>query len=180
VKGTAYCLFETPLGVCGIGWRDGEQPAVCLFQLPEATPVKTEARIARKAGVAGPDAPPPFVADLIDRVRRHLGGEPQDFRDAPLDLGECTAFTRRVYETARNVLAGQTVSYGELARLAGRPGAARAVGQVMRKNPLALLIPCHRVLAAGGKPGGYSAHGKLQTKAALLALEGSAFGRAGA
>ena len=81
-----------------------------------------------------------------------------------------------VLPLSNNAPVGQTRTYGELAESAGRPGAARAVGQALGKNPVALIIPCHRVLAAGGKAGGFSAHGGLATKARMLVIEGATFG----
>ena len=180
MKQLAYRLFETPLGWCGIAWADGggarSSPAVALFQLPEATPKETEWRIARRSGAPRSSAPPPAIAEVIERVCKHFRGDVQDFRDVAVDLDEAAPFARQVYEAARRIPAGQTRTYGELAASAGRPGAARAVGQALGKNPVALIIPCHRVLAAGGKAGGFSAHGGLTTKARMLALEGAAFG----
>ncbi len=178
MKQAAYCLFETALGWCGIAWSESEQsrvPAVTLLQLPEATAKETESRIARKSGAAPEDAPP-AVAEIMARVCQHFRGDVQDFRDVVLDLGGAAPFARRVYEAARQIPAGQTRSYGDLARAAGRPGAARAVGQALGKNPVSLIIPCHRILAAGGKPGGFSTHGGLATKAWMLAVEGASFG----
>jgi O-6-methylguanine DNA methyltransferase len=180
MKQLAYCLFETPLGSCGIAWGEPEDsctpPAVTFFQLPEATPKRTEARIARNAGARTASTPPPRIAEVIQKVCRHLRGDIQDFRDVAVDLDGAGPFARRVYEAARLIPAGQTTTYGELARAVSRPAAARAVGQALGRNPIALIIPCHRVLAAGGKPGGFSAHGGRATKARLLAVEGVTFG----
>ena len=180
MKQIAYCLFETPLGLCGIAWsEDGHSrtpAAVTLLQLPEATTRLTESRMARSSGAAQPSAPPPEIAAVIVRIGRHFRGDAQDFRDVAVDLEGARPFARRVYEAARRIPAGQTRTYGDLARVLARPTAARAVGQALGKNPVALLIPCHRVLAAGGKPGGFSAHGGRATKAWMLAMEGAAFG----
>ena len=106
---------------------------------------------------------------------KHFRGDVQDFRDVALDLDGAAPFARQVYEAARRIPAGQTRTYGEVAQAVGRPAAARAVGQALGKNPVALIIPCHRILAAGGKPGGFSTHGGLATKAWMLAVEGAAF-----
>jgi O-6-methylguanine DNA methyltransferase len=146
---------------------------VTCFQLPEATTKLTESRIARSSGAGQATAPPPPIAAIIERVSKHLQGDIQDFRDIALDLEGTASFARRVYEAARQIPTGQTRTYGELAKAIGRPTAARAVGQALGKNPIALLIPCHRVLAAGGKPGGFSAHGGRATKARMLAIEGT-------
>jgi methylated-DNA-[protein]-cysteine S-methyltransferase len=176
MKQVAYCLFETPLGACGIAWGEpgdtGAEPAVAFLQLPEATATRAEARIRRNSGAGRASEPPPRIAGLLRQVCQHLAGDVQDFRDVPVDLGGAGPFARQVYEAARLIPAGQTTTYGELARAVGRPNAARAVGQALGMNPIALIIPCHRVLAAGGKVGGFSAHGGLATKAKLLAIEG--------
>jgi O-6-methylguanine DNA methyltransferase len=172
-----YCLFETPLGWCGIAW--GETPisgtpyAVTLFQLPEATPEGTESKIAENCGGRKASVPPPPIADVIERVCKHLRGEPQDFRDIPVDLETASPFVQRVCEAARKIPAGKTITYADLANALGRPAAARAVGRALGRNPIPLIIPCHRVMAADGKPGGFSAHGGRATKAKLLAIEGA-------
>jgi methylated-DNA-[protein]-cysteine S-methyltransferase len=180
MKPVAYCLFETPLGTCGLAWSErepaGGPPAVAFLQLPEETPALTETRLARKSAARRADAPPRPVAELIARVCRHLRGDVDDFRDVTLDLGEAGAFARQVYEAARAIPPGETRTYGDLARAVNRPGAARAVGHALGRNPVALIVPCHRVVGAGGGPGGFSAHGGLATKATMLAIEGVAVG----
>jgi len=180
MKPVAYCLFETPLGSCGIAWSErGDSrtpPAVTLLQLPEATAKMTESRIARSSGAGESSAPPHRIAEVIKRVCKHLRCEFQDFRDITVDLDGAGPFARQVYEAAREIPTGETRTYGELAKALGRPTAARAVGQALRRNPIALIIPCHRILAAGGHPGGFSAHGGLATKATMLAIEGATLG----
>ncbi len=177
MKQASYCLFETPLGTCGIAWREAAdssaQPAVILVQLPEATAQATESRIARKSGSRHPSVPPQGIAEIIGKIRRHLQGEVQDFRDVALALDGVTPFARQVYEAAREIPPGQTRTYGEIAKAAGQPAAAQEVGQALSKNPVPIIVPCHRVAAAGGKPGGFSAHGGRTTKFKLLALEGA-------
>jgi O-6-methylguanine DNA methyltransferase len=174
MKPRAYCLFETPLGWCGIAWSEaGTRPAVTSLHLPEATAELTESRLARDSGALPSSAPPPEISRLIERVRKHLQGEVQDFRDVDLDLEGRGLFARRVYAAAREILAGETRSYGEIAAALNLPGAARAVGQALRRNPVGIIIPCHRVLASGGKPGGFSAYGGRATKARLLEIEGA-------
>jgi O-6-methylguanine DNA methyltransferase len=174
-KQAAYCLFETPLGWCGIAWSErAGAPVVISLRLPEATREMTEAGIAESSGACRRS--PPEISKVIERVRKHLQGEVQDFRDVTVDLEGVPPFYRRVYEAAREIPAGETRTYGELAKALNRPGAARAVGQALKHNPIGIIIPCHRVLAAGGKPGGFSAYGGLALKARLLATEGAAFG----
>jgi O-6-methylguanine DNA methyltransferase len=177
MKNAAYCLFETPLGACGIAWRtpadSDSQEVVTAVQLPEATPQATESRIARKSGSNQPGIPPRQIAGVIEKIRKHLEGNAQDFRDVAVDLDGVTTFFRQVYEATRQIPAGQTRTYGEIAKAAGQPGAAQEVGQAMAKNPVPIIVPCHRVSAAGGKLGGFSAPGGPATKAKLLALEGA-------
>lgn len=177
-----YCVFETALGPCGIAWHDTGAPGVthpiAYFQLPEATAAETAMRLAQRSQGREARTPPRPVAAIIKRVQRHLNGKVEDFSDVPLALDDVPSFFRQVYEAARKIPAGQTRSYGEVAEAARRPGAARAVGQALGKNPVALIVPCHRVLAAGGRPGGFSAHGQLTTKARLLEAEGASLGPA--
>lgn len=178
MKQLAYCVFPTPLGPIGLAWNDGGEsraiPAVAFLQLPEAAPQVTEARIARRAGAHTQAPPPRAIAEIIQKICRHLRGDLQDFRGVALDLRAVPAFDQAVYAVAAKISAGQTSTYGELAKSLGQPGAARAVGQALGRNPIPLIIPCHRVLAAGNRPGGFSAHGGRAMKARLLAIEGAA------
>ena len=177
MKKAVYCLFETPLGACGIAWREaadsGSQAVVTAVQLPEATPQATESRISRKSGASQPGTPPPGIAAIIDKIRKHLLGEVQDFRSVPLDLENVDPFFRQIYQATREIPPGQTRTYGEIAKAVGKPAAAQEVGQAMATNPVPIIVPCHRVAAAGGKLGGFSAPGGPATKAKLLALEGA-------
>jgi methylated-DNA-[protein]-cysteine S-methyltransferase len=125
--------------------------------------------------VDGPDREeaaqaPAWVMEAIRRLLAHLAGQPQDLGGIPLDLSELTPFQQRVAQVLRSTRPGQTISYGEVALLAGRPGATRAVGQAVKANPVLILVPCHRVVASDG-PGGWSAFGTPERKARLLALE---------
>lgn len=116
-------------------------------------------------------APPQPVRQAADAITEHLAGNCSDLRGIQLDMGEESEFGRQVYEAARVVSPGTTVSYGELARRMGRPGSARAVGQALARNRLTVVVPCHRVLAAGGKIGGFSAGGGTDTKRRILEIE---------
>ncbi|NTV14537.1 MAG: methylated-DNA--[protein]-cysteine S-methyltransferase [Desulfobulbaceae bacterium] len=171
-----YHLFATPLGYCGIAWKmtdsSPRQPVVTSLQLPEATKELTEAKMIAFIPGVGVNTPTPAVAGLIKKIQAHLQGARQDFSEVIVDLAGVPAFAQQVYQAARKILAGQTMTYGELAQAINRPTAARAVGQALGRNPIPLIIPCHRVLAAGGKSGGFSAPGGLVTKARLLGLEG--------
>jgi len=173
-----------------MAWRESASGcAVSRLQLPESTPALTEQRIARTSGAARCQALPGAMAAAIETIKRHLGGELQDFREIPLDLTEVPGFDRAVYEAAMGIPAGQTRTYGEIAQLIspavqasftsrGRSQQlpiARAVGQALARNPIPILIPCHRVLAANGRLGGFSAPGALLTKTKLLHIEGARF-----
>jgi methylated-DNA-[protein]-cysteine S-methyltransferase len=112
---------------------------------------------------------------LVRRIQAYACGVPGDFRDVRVDAGPLTEFQRRVLRRCRQIPYGKTLSYGQLAAEAGSPGAARAVGNCMAANRIPLIIPCHRVLRADGRPGAYSAPGGTRTKKRLLALEGLRF-----
>jgi methylated-DNA-[protein]-cysteine S-methyltransferase len=112
------------------------------------------------------------VAAVHQKLRRYFNGVPQSFRDVPLQWEGIPTFHRRVYKVLQKIPAGQTVTYGELAALAGSPGAARAVGQAMAKNPFPIIIPCHRVVASQGRLGGFSSGRGPATKRHLLQLDG--------
>jgi methylated-DNA-[protein]-cysteine S-methyltransferase len=109
----------------------------------------------------------------IARIVALLGGEAADLDSIAIDMSAVADFDQRVYEVTRRVPRGQTTSYGEVAARLGDSGAARAVGQALGRNPFPLIVPCHRVLAAKGRPGGFSAHGGVLTKLRLLAIEGA-------
>ncbi|WP_243286876.1 methylated-DNA--[protein]-cysteine S-methyltransferase [Geothrix terrae] len=108
--------------------------------------------------------------EAVLRLTSYLAGQAQDLQRIPLDLSDLAPFQHRVAQVLRSTRPGQTITYGEVALLAGRPGAARAVGQAVKANPVLILVPCHRVVAADG-PGGWSAFGSPEVKARLLALE---------
>ncbi|HEX8045774.1 methylated-DNA--[protein]-cysteine S-methyltransferase [Rhizobium sp.] len=165
-----YLIFETAGGFCGIAWND---IGVTRFQLPTKEAGSTERLLLRRIPDARPGTPPPEVTDAIAAVKRYCAGEEIDFSGIKLDLGEQDAFFERIYAAAREIGWGHTTTYGALAKQLGAgPEAARDVGQAMAKNPVALIIPCHRVLAAGGKIGGFSAPGGSTAKARMLELEG--------
>jgi len=166
-----YALFETKIGTCAIAWQTGNEPVIVGFNLPEASEAETERRIARKATKAGEI--PTAIAEVVEMVRLHLAGQLQDFHNAPIDWDRFEPFARRVYEVALDIPTGQTITYGQLARKLNEPQAAQAVGQALGSNPIPLIIPCHRILAAGGKMGGFSAPGGLLTKEKLLLIEGA-------
>ncbi len=171
-----FTLFDTPLGRCGIAWGPR---GVIGVQLPEARETATRARFIERFPEASEAAPPPAIARAIDAIIASLKGEASDLAALPLDMTGVPEFRRRAYEVVRAIPPGETLSYGEVAARCFSPGAARAVGQALRHNPFAIIVPCHRVLAAGGKLGGFSAEGGIGTKLRLLSLErGAANGNA--
>ena len=148
------------------------------MQLPGADRGATERRFALVPGNRPAPLVPPPVAQVVAQLQRYMLGEMQDFSAAALDLEAVEASQRRVYAVARAIPWGRTVSYGELAASAGMPGAVREVGVALSRNPLAIIIPCHRIVGSGDKLGGFSAFGGADTKRRLLELEGARPGAA--
>jgi methylated-DNA-[protein]-cysteine S-methyltransferase len=169
VRASGYSIFPTAIGSVGVAWTPR---AIVAIQMPRPTPAETVGAVSELAAGAPRSEPPVFVRDAQLLIRRHVAGELNDLRGVRVDYGGLTPFQRRVCESARRIPIGDTRSYGEVAEMAGAPGAARAVGQVMATNRLPLIIPCHRVLAAGKRAGGFNAAGGVSTKARLLAIEG--------
>jgi len=165
-----FALFDTAIGRCGVAWGDR---GIAGLQLPEADEQQTRARMLQRYPTAGESIPPSEVRQALDRIAALLNGEPSDLSVVPLDMDGVPPFHRRVYEVARRIPPGATLSYGEIAARLGAPCAARAVGQALGQNPFPIVVPCHRVLAAGGKLGGFSAHGGVGTKLRMLAIEGA-------
>lgn len=163
-----FALFDTAIGRCGIAW--GER-GVLGVQLPEAREVETRARMLERFPDARETLPPPEVQRGLDAIVALLRGEASDLSAIVLDMDQVSPFHRRVYEAARAIPPGTTLSYGEIAARLEAHGAARAVGQALGRNPFAIVVPCHRVLASGGKIGGFSAKGGIATKLRLLSLE---------
>ncbi|HEY3064757.1 MAG TPA: methylated-DNA--[protein]-cysteine S-methyltransferase [Methylomirabilota bacterium] len=165
-----FWLFDTAIGRCGIAWG---AHGVAGVQLPEAREAATRARVTERFPDATEGTPPPAVQRAVDGIVALLRGESSQLDDVVLDMDGVPPFHRRVYEVARTIPPGATLSYGDVAARMGAAGAARAVGQALGRNPFAIVVPCHRVLAAGGKVGGFSANGGLRTKLRLLAIEGA-------
>jgi methylated-DNA-[protein]-cysteine S-methyltransferase len=168
-----WTLFETAMGSCGIAWNDD---GLTWLQLPDADDGATRAALRAKTAETGDGAAaetmPAWVRDAVARVREHLAGKPQDLARITLDVSRVTPLTAKIYRAAQAIPAGRTATYGEIAARAGSPGAARAVGRAMATNPWPVIVPCHRVVAARGGSGGFSAYGGLVTKEKLLRLEG--------
>ncbi len=168
-----YCLFETAIGACAVAWGERGLKGV---QLPEADPARTRARLTRRYPDIVEAAPPAEVQADIAAITALVGGEARDLGAIRLDMDDVAHFPRGVYEIARTILPGQTLTYGEIATRLGDPLQARAVGEALGRNPFAIVVPCHRVLAAGGKLGGFSANGGVVTKLRLLQIEGATIG----
>lgn len=168
---TAYALFDSPIGCCGLAWS---ARGLIGVQLPEGREHATRERLAERFPEAVEDVPPPEIRSIIDRIVALLRGEAIDLSTVPLDMSDVPVFHQRVYEAARRIPCGKTVSYGDLASTVGANGSARAVGQALGRNPFALVVPCHRVLASDGRLGGFSANGGVTAKLRLLTIEGAA------
>ena len=163
-------LFDTPIGLCGIAW--GPRGIVAL-RLPEVTPDAMRARLLRACPEADECEPTETVRAAIAAIVALLEGEPRDLTGITLDMERVPDFHRRVYRVAQAIPPGATLTYGDVARRLGDPGGAQAVGQALGRNPFAIIVPCHRVVAAGGKIGGFSANGGAATKQRILAIEGA-------
>lgn len=165
-----YALFDTAAGFCGLAWT---AHGVVRFQLPGQSREETERLLKRRLHDMQPGPPPPAIAATIKAVKRYFAGETVEFKDVPVDLSGQDEFFTAIYMALRQIGWGQTTTYGALAKQLGAgPEAARDVGVAMGRNPVALIIPCHRCLAAGGKLGGFSAPGGSDTKLKMLELEG--------
>jgi methylated-DNA-[protein]-cysteine S-methyltransferase len=168
VAGVAF--FATALGVCGVAWN---RRGISGMQLPEARAAATRKRLRARFPQSHEAVPPESVQQAIDKVVALLSGSKPDLSSVALDLEGVPDFDRRVYEIARRVPPGATTTYGAVAGTLGEPGSARAVGQALGRNPFPIVVPCHRVLAAGGRLGGFSAGGGVSTKLKMLAIEGA-------
>ena len=170
-----YCRFQTGMGVCAMGWTT---EGVDYFALPADRKVIDDALEGRFPDRAETLRPRGALRELIGRIRKHLDGRVDPLTDVPVDYRGLSPFTIRVCRTLRRVKPGRVLGYGDLARKAGSPGAARAVGSVMARNRTPLLVPCHRVLPSSGGLGAFSSAGGPPLKARLLHVEGYVFSRA--
>jgi len=165
-----FAWFETPIGACAIAWSEA---GLLATRLPEADPGRARSWVARRVPELKEGAMPPPVAAIAGRIAAHLGGARVDYADVALDDGIVGAWERSVYRAAAAIPFGETRTYGALAKTLGRPEAAQAVGQALGRNPWPIVIPCHRILAADGRTGGFSAPGGAETKLRLLEIEGA-------
>jgi methylated-DNA-[protein]-cysteine S-methyltransferase len=165
-----FTLFDTPIGICGIEWGSRGINGV---QLPMGGEEKTRRRIRQRHGDIAESEATAEVQGAIDGIIELLSGKPNDLRDVALDLDGVPEFHRGVYDIARTIPPGKTMTYGDIAKRLGGVELSRDVGQALGRNPCPIVVPCHRVLAAGGKPGGFSANGGVVTKLKMLAIEGA-------
>ena len=167
---SGYCLFGTAIGQCGIAWGPN---GIVGLQLPEATERAAVATLRRRFPALTMAVPTAAAVAAIGRIKAFLAGAGDDFLDLELDFAGTGAWDRAVYVAARAIPAGTTTTYGALATRIGDPGQARAVGQALGRNPWPIVVPCHRITAAEGRMGGFSAPGGTATKLKLLEIEGA-------
>ena len=166
----AHCtMFDTNIGQCGVAWSPA---GLTRVQLPESNAAATEQRLLQFGRMLWKSDLPAEIAAISAMLQRYCAGDREDFRGVTLDVAELSPFDARIYEALRMVTWGTTTSYGALAERIRAPGSAQAVGVAMSRNPWPIIVPCHRVLAASRRIGGFSAHGGAETKFALLELEG--------
>ncbi len=163
-----FNLFDTAIGACGLAWGEG---GIVGLQLPEKDRSATGARLRRRYPNALPAPPPAQVADVVAAIVKLTEGEKIDLTFASLDRTGQPEFNLKVYEIALEIRPGETLTYGEIARRVGNVALSRVVGQALGANPWPIIVPCHRVLAAAGRTGGFSAPGGVDTKLRLLNIE---------
>lgn len=167
---TGYALFDSAIGRCALVWRGA---FVIGTALPETSDERARASLQKRFPGAVESEPPPFAAHAIAKIVDVLGGGRADLGAIDLDLADAPDFDRSVWEATRRIPCGEVRSYGEIARDIGAPHAAQAVGVALGRNPAPIVVPCHRVLAADGRSGGFSAPGGVTTKFRILAIEGA-------
>jgi methylated-DNA-[protein]-cysteine S-methyltransferase len=167
--GLFFTLFDTAIGRCAIAWSERGIVSVLLSERDDGA---ARTRLLRRHPHAREAAPPEEIERAITGIVAVIAGEPRDLSDMVLDLTGVPEFNRRVYAVARTIKPGATLTYGAIAAQLGEPD-ARSVGEAMGQNPCPIIVPCHRVVAAGGKTGGFSAPGGAATKRRLLAIEGA-------
>lgn len=170
-----YALFETAIGTCAIAWSPR---GVVGVTLPAASPAQTRALARKRYANVEESAPPSQVRHAIDEIVSLLAGGSNNLRDIELDLSGVPEFNLRAYDIARAIPPGEVLTYGDIAKRLGDLALSRAVGQAMGSNPIPIIIPCHRVMAAGHKTGGFSAPGGLTTKMQMLTIERAKVGSA--
>lgn len=165
-----FDILEVKAGYLGLGWQ---QDQITCLRLPESSEERAIRAVKKRQPSAQRMTVPPAFGNLVQRIANYWRGEKVDFSDIPVDLGEQDELFRQVYAYVRAIPYGEFSTYGQVASALGRGReVARDVGVAMATNPVPLIVPCHRVCAAGGKLGGFSAPGGSATKAAMLLIEG--------
>src|SRR6185437_8952450 len=168
--GQAYTIFDTAIGRCGIAWS---QSGIVGVQLPEAREIETRRRLFQLYPEARETRPTPNAEAAIEGIVALLRGETVDFSDVTLDMGGIRVFDQRVYQITQRIPRGETLTYSEIAVRLGASGALRSVAQAVARNPFVVIVPCHRVLEAGGYADKMSPHGGLVSKRRLRSIEGA-------
>lgn len=165
-----FTLFDTAIGRCGIAWSER---GIAAVRFPERSDDATRSRILRRFPDAQETTPSAEAQRAIDGIVALLRGEGRDLLDVTVDMQDVPDFNRQVYDVARSIRPGTTLTYGEVAERLGDRALARDVAQALSQNLCPIVVPCHRVMAAGGKTGGFSAPGGVKTKLRLLSIEGA-------
>lgn len=166
---THYSMFATAIGDCGIAWNS---ELVVATQLPETTSEVAAARLSRRfQSTLG--EPPVFIQKAIESIKGLLAGEKCDLTNIKCDFSGIESFAVKVYQIARTIPVGETQTYGDIAAELGDKQLSQAVGRALGRNPLPIIVPCHRVIGANGKLTGFSAHGGIETKVKMLRIEGA-------
>ncbi|MDB5653411.1 MAG: cysteine methyltransferase [Tardiphaga sp.] len=165
-----FTLFDTAIGRCALAWAER---GIVAVQLPHSDEQQTRVRLRQRYAHLEEVPPSTAVQAAVDRIVTLLEGRPADLSVIDLDLDDCPEFNRHVYAIARSIPPGATLTYGDIAKQLGGVELSRNVGTALGQNPCPIVVPCHRVLAAGGKPGGFSANGGVVTKLKMLAIEGA-------
>lgn len=166
-----FTLFDTAIGRCAIAWT---ARGIAAVQLPQPNEAQTRVRLKQRYEKLEETAPPAEIQFAIEAIVTLLNGRPADLSAIDLDLDDCPEFNRQVYAIARTIPPGSTLTYGDIAKRLGGVALSRQVGSALGQNPCPIVVPCHRVLAAGDKPGGFSANGGVVTKLKMLVIEGAA------
>jgi methylated-DNA-[protein]-cysteine S-methyltransferase len=169
MQADGFTIFETAIGPCAVAWRG---QTIAGSQLPERDEAAVRSRMRVRFPAAPEAAPPEHVARAIARIGDLIAGAHDDLTDLQLDTSDVPEFNRRVYEIARAIPPGSTLTYGEIAMRLGDRAHSRAVGQALASNPFAPIVPCHRVVSADGMMHGFSARGGLALKLRMLRTEG--------
>ena len=170
MTGRGYTIFDTGIGRCGIAWSDS---GIVGVQLPEAREIETRKRLFHLYPYAREQRPPLNAEFAIEGMVALLRGEPADLSDVTLDFSGFHAFHERVFGFTRTIPRGETLTYDDVAARLRLSGAVHSVAQTLARNPFPIIVPCHRVLEAGGYADKMSAHGGTISKRRLLSMEGA-------